>query len=127
MFKIKSNVQQWRDSLRSKTRKVESSVKYALDDVDAVKVVQESYDESPLRVRSGRLYNSFTVKEEVGGLKRTIGSDVPYARIQDQGGYTGRGHKTFIKPTFYFTRAIPKLKASLKDKLRNFINKTFGI
>lgn len=34
------------------------------------------------------------------------GKSIPYARIQELGGYTGRGHKVHIRPKYYLRGAL---------------------
>ena len=64
-----------------------------------------------LHVRSGTLRASWfmpgpIVERIVGGWRMKMGSDVPYARIHELGGWTGRGHKTKIPKRPYLRPAL---------------------
>lgn len=42
---------------------------------------------------------------------------VPYARIQEYGGLTGKGHRTRIQGKFYLTRAVESEKTSVENEM----------
>lgn len=57
----------------------------------------------PITGRLGRsIKSSVTEKGLITTL--TVESNMPYARIQDLGGLTGRGHRTRIRPSRYFSK-----------------------
>lgn len=64
-------------------------------------------------VLTGRLAASWLNGEGVvrdnGDGTYTLDSRVPYARINDLGGDTGKGHKTHISPSFYVAAAAARV------------------
>lgn len=75
--------------------------------------------------KTGALKNSVRVttlgaKDDVyvaaGG--KVGGKSIPHARIQELGGYAGRGHKLYIRPKYY-------LQNALRDTLRSDWSKYF--
>ena len=42
---------------------------------------------------------------------------VPYARIQEYGGLTGRGHRTRIQGKFYMTRAVASHQRAAEEEM----------
>jgi len=52
--------------------------------------------------------------------------NVEYARIQEYGGVTGRGHKTRITGKFYMTRAVESLKDECENEMIDIITKGFN-
>ena len=75
-------------------------------------------------VKTGTLKRSITHSTNVqsnakGDVQNigAIGSNVEYARIQEFGGDTGRGHKTHIVGKFYITRAINNNMKNLEKRL----------
>lgn len=46
-------------------------------------------------------------------ITATWGSAVPYGRIQEQGGYAGRGHKAYIPPRPYLSTARDETRPEL--------------
>lgn len=51
---------------------------------------------------------------------------IAYARIQEYGGVTGRGHKTRITGKFYMTRAVESLKDECEQEMIDIITKGFN-
>lgn len=70
-----------------------------------------------LNRRTGRLRNSWEWLVEPAGKGwqlEVASDDVVYARIQDLGGYAGRNHASFIKPTNYTRISIEEVKPITK-------------
>lgn len=59
-------------------------------------------------VRTSALRNSFRIESRTSGQGAVaeVGPHVIYARIQEFGGHTGRGHKTYINGKHYLERAV---------------------
>jgi phage gpG-like protein len=86
-----------------------------------------------LTSRSGNLLNSvlnsIQVSPDGQSLAVSIGSDLPYARIHEYGGFAGRlgpykkrtGHRPYIKPRPYLRPAINDLQQALPDLLEQAI------
>lgn len=86
-----------------------------------------------LTVRSGELLKSVLKNFEVSGegltLKITAGADMPYAAIQEYGGFAGRrppfkkknGQRPYIKPRPYLRPALQDLQDLLPDLLEQAI------
>lgn len=56
-------------------------------------------------IDTSALVNSSKVTKVTDGYKISFGSSrVPYARIHELGGWTGRGHKVYIKEKHYLAR-----------------------
>ena len=73
--------------------------------------------EAPPRVeRTGK----YSVEGSVGP------QNVEYARIQEYGGVTGRGHKTRIKGKFYMTNAVEDLRDECEQEMIDIITKGFN-
>lgn len=102
-------------------QRIEKAVADAIEETDGPALVKEAYVESPLRVRSGRLYNSFTEKNE--DHQKEVTSDVIYANIHNRGGVTGRNYKTIIKPTFYLDNALKKISEAIRSRIKRKLKK----
>jgi phage gpG-like protein len=86
-----------------------------------------------LTSRSGKLLNSvlnsIQVNPDGQSLVVSIGSDLPYARIHEYGGFAGRkgpfkkkeGHRPYIRPRPYLQPAINDLQKALPDLLEQAI------
>jgi phage gpG-like protein len=86
-----------------------------------------------LTSRSGNLLNSVlqSIETNINGdsLTVSIGSELPYARIHEYGGFAGRkgpfkkrtGHRPYIKPRPYLRPAINDLQKALPDLLEQAI------
>lgn len=86
-----------------------------------------------LTPRSGNLLNSVLNSIQVSpvgqSLAVSIGSDLPYARIHEYGGFAGRrgpykkknGHRSYIPPRPYLRPAIDDLQKALPDLLEQAI------
>jgi phage gpG-like protein len=86
-----------------------------------------------LTSRSGNLLNSVlqSIEAKIDGdsLTVSIGSELPYARIHEYGGFAGRkgpfkkrtGHRPYIKPRPYLRPAINDLQKALPDLLEQAI------
>jgi len=74
--------------------------------------------EAPPRVeRTGK----YSVEGRVGP------QNVEYARIQEYGGVTGRGHKTRITGKFYMTRAVEDLRDECEQEMIRIISSGFKV
>ncbi len=83
--------------------------------------------------RSGNLLNSVlqSIETKINGdsLTVSIGSELPYARIHEYGGFAGRkgpfkkrtGHRPYVKPRPYLRPAINDLQKALPDLLEQAI------
>lgn len=86
-----------------------------------------------LTPRSGNLLNSvlnsIQVSPDGQSLSVSIGSDLPYARIHEYGGFAGRrgpykkkdGHRSYIPPRPYLRPAINDLQKALPGLLEQAI------
>ncbi len=86
-----------------------------------------------LTSRSGNLMNSvlnsIQVSPDGQSLAVSIGSDLPYARIHEYGGFAGRrgpykkkdGHRSYIRPRPYLRPAINDLQKALPALLEQAI------
>jgi phage gpG-like protein len=86
-----------------------------------------------LTSRSGNLMNSVlqSIEAKIDGdsLTVSIGSELPYARIHEYGGFAGHkgpfkkrtGHRPYIKPRPYLRPAINDLQKALPDLLEQAI------
>ena len=79
-----------------------------------------------LQIRTGRLYRGidYEVVPMSMGFALSIGvdlTDVPYARIQALGGWTGRGHKTRIKATRWLRKSLTQEKTKVRSRMNRFV------
>ena len=86
-----------------------------------------------LTSRSGNLLNSvlqsIQTRSDGDSLTVSIGSELPYARIHEYGGFAGdaghsrkrTGHRPYIKPRPYLRPAINDLQKALPDLLEQAI------
>jgi len=77
-----------------------------------------------LHKRSGRLWASWDWQLQAisQGWRLSINSvDVPYARIHEFGGMTGKGHKTRIPARRYVTKAVDARKELYAKWARDFV------
>lgn len=75
-----------------------------------------------LNVRSGTLRGSWRrhiVSRLPDGYRLFLWSEVPYARIHEYGGMTGRGHRTRIPKRPYVTPAVAMLESRIVSELEN--------
>jgi phage gpG-like protein len=99
--------------------------------VQVVKNVRRNCSGRYLQRRTGKLYDSWEyVLQRMSNLgwRLSVESDlrqVPYARIHDLGGMTGRGYKTKIKKTSYASRAFVQSKTAIKRILRDYMTRLF--
>jgi HK97 gp10 family phage protein len=70
-------------------------------------------------VDTGHLKNSIAIRKKNEGKKVRfeVGSLVVYARIQEFGGYAGKGHKVFIRPQPYLRPALYLNKNLIRQKI----------
>ena len=96
-----------------------------------VKNVRRNCSGRYLHRRTGRLHDSWEyVLRRLSdlGWELSVESDlgqVPYARIHDLGGMTGRGHKTRIRKTSYASRAFVQSKTAIKRVIRDYMTRLF--
>lgn len=99
--------------------------------VRVVKNVRRNCSGRYLHKRTGRLHDSWEyVLRRMSNLgwRLSVESDlgqVPYARIHDLGGMTGRGHKSKMKKTSYASRAFVQSKAVIKRIMRDYMTRLF--
>lgn len=77
-----------------------------------------------LHKRTGNLWASWDwqLKAISQGWRLTIGSEnIPYARIHEFGGMTGKGHKTRIKASCYVSKAVDAKKDIVTKWARDFV------
>lgn len=79
-------------------------------------------------VLTSNLKNSIRVESyKTGhGAVAEIGPHIIYGRIQELGGYTGRGHKTKIVGKFYLSRAVEEKKGEVSAKMAGIIRDYLG-
>ena len=70
-------------------------------------------------LRSSILWDTF--QQGNGIVEATGGSNLVYARIQELGGYTGRGYHSFIRPKLYLTSAVQEVEPTIPDKIDRWI------
>ncbi len=78
-----------------------------------------------LQRRSGKLQDSWewTITAANAGWRLEVGSDVVYARIQNFGGWSGKNHRTRIRPHRYVEDALRQKKAQLRRILADYWSK----
>ena len=93
-----------------------------------LKQVRHNASGAVIQRRSGRLFRG--IKGEVlripQGWASTVGAslgEVPYFRIQDKGGMTGRNHATKIPKSNFLTKAAVQVKHQVRRELTDFITK----
>lgn len=100
---------------------IDKAVAESIEELDGVKTIQESFDNSNLNNRSGILRSSFIQEKTEKTLK--VYSNIIYSRIQDQGGWAGRNNTSYIPPTYYFTDGSNRLKEAFIIKLKQKLAK----
>ena len=94
--------------------KLESRVKQGLAEM-ATDIHSRAVILAP--VKDSHLKNSGRITSISGGYRITFGSSrVPYARIHELGGVTGRGYRTHIKAKHYLSKAGESVDRSDKSK-----------
>ena len=99
--------------------------------VKVVKNIRRNCSGRYLQKRTGRLHDSWEyVLQRMSNLgwKLSVESDlsrVPYARIHDLGGMTGRGHKSKMKKTSYATRGFVQAGSFVHRVLKNYVARLF--
>ena len=81
-----------------------------------------------LQKRSGRLHDSWTwniAASNAGWTVTILSEGVPYARIHEFGGWTGRGHQTFIPARYYVSLAVQKQVKNIVKLLKNYMARIF--
>lgn len=80
-------------------------------------------------VKKGTLRNSFRVESQTTatGAVAEVGPHVAYDCIQELGGWTGKGHKSYIKGKFYLGRAVESTEGEVSkvmaDAIKDYLNK----
>ena len=74
-------------------------------------------------VLTSALRNSFRVESRItgSGAEAEVGPHVIYGRIQELGGFTGRGHRTRIKGKFYLSNAVEQKRKQVSDAMAETI------
>lgn len=98
--------------------------------VSVVRGVRRNCNGRYLQRRTGRLHDSWGhVVEQMSnsGWRLVVQSvDVPYARIHDLGGMTGRGHRSKMRKRSYATKAwIEAKRTAIKRIMRDFNSRIF--
>ncbi len=96
--------------------------------VEVVKEVRRNCDGRYLNRRTGNLYRSWEYVLQTltnHGWRLSVESDVPYARIHDLGGMTGRRHKTRIRATGYALKAWITSKAAIDRIMKRYLVRMF--
>ena len=121
------------DKLNAELQALGSSVADTLEDA-----VEAAGDMIAVRAGENAPYDTGTLKsaaeappriEKTGkySVEGRVGpQNVEYARIQEYGGVTGRGHKTRITGKFYMTRAVESLKDECENEMIEIITKGFN-
>jgi len=121
------------DKLNAELEAMGSSVADTLEDA-----VEAAGDMIAVRAGENAPYDTGTLKsaaeappriEKTGkySVEGRVGpQNVEYARIQEYGGVTGRGHKTRITGKFYMTRAVESLKDECENEMIEIITKGFN-
>ena len=121
------------DKLNAELQALGSSVADTLEDA-----VEAAGDMIAVRAGENAPYDTGTLKsaaeappriEKTGkySVEGRVGpQNVEYARIQEYGGVTGRGHKTRITGKFYMTRAAESLKDECEQEMIDIITKGFN-
>lgn len=112
--------EKFKNSIKQKEKEYLEAVGQALNEVDGVEAVKQGYNESGLRVVSGQLMASFYEKNIVqkDSATKEVCSTAKYARIQDVGGFTGKNHRTYIRPKLYARNTIPKLIQAIHNRIK---------
>jgi phage gpG-like protein len=89
------------------------------------KTIKRNLSGRILQKRTGKLHDSWAwlIEPMNNGWRLVVGSDVIYARIQDLGGWTGRGHATKIPKSRYVDRAVIEKKAAVRKITENWFTK----
>ena len=92
----------------------------------ALQILNRAKDNAP--VLTGALRNSpiVTAESKGNGAEAVIAFRVRYARIQEFGGHTGRGHKTYIKGKHYLGNAIESEKGQAVTAMGAVIRSYLG-
>ena len=113
------------EELLKNLRKINSDIRgsVALEAVQEGGAVIQSQGMHNAPVLTSALRNSFrTESYNAGnGAVAEIGPHVIYGRIQEFGGYTGRGHKAYIKGKFYLTNAVEQKRGEVQQKMADTI------
>lgn len=105
---------------------VETSRKFSYDIVNTSKL---NYLSGPrpdkLDIKTGRLRDSIRSRVITDGshIQVIMGSHVVYAQIHEFGGYTGRGHKAYLRPRPFLKTAIADEFPQFKEKLERVLGK----
>lgn len=120
-IKLKLNITDLKAISKQYQEKLETAIEESIKETPAAQIIQEEYDKSDLRVRSGVLYGSFKEEKTADTLK--VGTNVEYARIHDVGGYNGKDGSAYQRPKWYFTRAAKRIKDFVKAKIKEKMKK----
>ena len=96
--------------------------------VKAVKAIRRNCSGRYLQRRSGDLHDSWEYVLETmsnHGWRLIVQSDIPYARIHDLGGMTGKGHRSKMRKRLYATRGMLTARKAIKRIMRDFIARIF--
>lgn len=68
---------------------------------------------------AGQALDPASPDESTDAISAVLSPDTPYARIQEYGGYAGRGHKSYIPPRPYLQPAINEVDSELMPALES--------
>ena len=79
-------------------------------------------------VRTAALRNSIRVESRRtgNGAEAEVGPHVIYGRILELGGFTGRGHRTYIKGKFYLSNAVKQTRGEVSRVMAATIQDYLG-
>ena len=106
-------------------QKIDSDLRgsVALEAVQEGAAILQYQGEQNAPVLTSALKNSFRTESRIigNGAVAEVGPHVVYDRIQEFGGYTGRGHKAKIKGKFYLTRAVEQKRGEIQKVMADTI------
>lgn len=113
------------DQMLSNLMKIDESIRsnVALEAVQEGASIIQARGVMNAPVKTGQLRNSFKTesRKTATGAEAEVGPHTVYARIQELGGYTGRGHKTKITGKFYLSRAVEETRGQVSTAMAEAI------
>ena len=90
-----------------------------------VKRIKRNLSGRILHKRSGDLHNSWDFVHFMTskGWTMVAGSDIPYARIHDTGGFAGRNHATKIPKRAYVRKSVVQEARRIRKIMAKFITR----
>lgn len=118
-FKIKYEKSKFMKLAQNKMDLIKESIKETIEETSGSDQIERGYLQSDLNIRSGNLFSSFNVEKT--DTKLRVYSNVIYSRIHEFGGWTGRNHASYLRPTKYFSGGVKILSDEFYLKLRQKI------